>query len=69
MREYLEANGITIYVLTKWVQGISPQTLYAIANGTRRPSLEALEIILQALHAHSLHAELSDIVVSEMTGN
>lgn len=69
LREYLEANGITIYVLTKWVQGISPQTLYAIANGTRRPSLEALEIILQALHAHSLHAELSDIVVSEMTGN
>ena len=67
LRDYLEANGVTVYLLTKWVQGISPQTLYAIANGTRRPSLEALEIILQALHEHSLPAALSDIVVNETT--
>lgn len=69
LRDYLEANSVTVYLLTKWVQGVSPQTLYAIANGTRRPSLEALEIILQALHDHSLPAVLSDIVISEVIEN
>lgn len=69
LRDYLEAHGITVYLLTKWVEGVSPQTLYAIANGTRRPSLEALEIILQALHDHSLPAVLSDIITSETTEN
>ena len=67
LREYLDAKGITVYVLAKWVQGVSPQTLYAIANGTRRPSLQVLEVILQALHAHSLPAVLSDIVKTEVS--
>ncbi len=66
LKEYLDSIGITSYVLGKWVDGVSAQTIYAIANGTRRPSLEVLERILNGLHSHGYFATLDDIIRVEV---
>ena len=62
LRQYLEKIGVSAYTLGKWVQGISPQTIYAIANGSRKPSLEALEAILNALHEQGFMVSLEDLI-------
>ena len=62
LKEYLETKGISVYTLTKWVDGASPQTIYAVANGTRRPSLEVLEAILTSLHFQGYNVDLNDIL-------
>lgn len=62
LKDYLDSIGITSYTLGKWVDGVSSQTVYAIANGTRRPSLEVLERILNGLHSHGYPATLNDII-------
>ncbi|MEH2196039.1 MAG: helix-turn-helix transcriptional regulator [Nostoc sp.] len=69
LKQYLDSVGITSYVLGKWVNGVSPQTVYAIANGTRRPSLEVLEKILSSLHSHGYPASLEDIIQIEAKEN
>ena len=69
LKQYLDSIGITSYVLGKWVDGVSAQTIYAIANGTRRPSLEVLERILNGLHSHGYPATLNDIVQVEVRDN
>ncbi len=65
LKEYLQSVGVTAYTLGKWVNGVSPQTIYAVANATRRPSLEVLEAILGELRAHGCPAELSDLLQVE----
>lgn len=55
-------------MLGKWVDGVSSQTIYAIANGTRRPSLEVLEAILNGLHAQGHLTVLNDIIQIEEMG-
>lgn len=69
LKHYLDSIGITSYVLGKWVEGVSAQTIYAIANGTRRPSLEVLERILNGLHSHGYPATLNDIIQVEVRDN
>jgi len=66
LKQYLDSIGITSYVLSKWVDGVSAQTVYAIANGTRRPSLEVLEKILNSLHSHGYPATLNDVIRIEV---
>jgi hypothetical protein len=41
---------------------ISAQRVYAIANGTRKPSLEALEAIINAFRENGLETTLEDLV-------
>lgn len=65
LREYLASIGVTPYMLGKWVDDVSSQTIYAVANGTRRPSLEVLEAILNGLRLQGHATELSDIVQIE----
>jgi DNA-binding XRE family transcriptional regulator len=65
LKHYLERQHISAYTLGKWVVGVSPQTVYAIANGTRKPSLEALEAIIQAFHEHGLATQLDDLLTLE----
>ncbi len=67
LRDYLTSINVTPYVLGKWVDGVSSQTIYAIANGTRRPSLEVLEAILNGLRSQGYIASLSDIIQLEET--
>ncbi len=62
LKTYLEQIGVTAYTLGKWVVGVSPQTIYAVANGSRRPSLEVLEAILDAFHANGFETRLSDLL-------
>jgi DNA-binding XRE family transcriptional regulator len=62
LKAYLEQIGVTAYTLGKWVVGVSPQTIYAVANGSRRPSLEVLEAILNAFHANGFETTLSDLL-------
>ncbi len=38
------------------------QGVYAIANGTRKPSLEALEAIINAFRENGLETTLEDLV-------
>ena len=49
LHEYLKERGLSTYRLGKKVKGISPKTLYAITSGRCRPSLQALERIMEAL--------------------
>ncbi len=51
LKNYLASIGVTPYVLGKWTNEVSAQTIYAVAAGTRRPSLEVLEAILTELNA------------------
>lgn len=67
LKEYLEQQGISAYMLGKWVVGVSPQTIYAIANGSRKPSLEALEAIIGALHSNGYNTKLEDLIRLELT--
>lgn len=64
LKEYLQEIEVTPYVLAKWVDGVSPQTIYAVANGSRRPSLDVLESILTALHSNGFPVKISDILSS-----
>ena len=50
----------------KWVNGVSPQTVYAIANGTRKPSLDALEAIIQAFREQGFDTKLEDVLELEV---
>lgn len=65
LRSYLASINVTPYMLGKWVEEISPQTIYAVANGTRRPSLEVLEAILSSLHSNGYETTLNDIIQVE----
>lgn len=65
LTEYLDSIGVTKYTLSQWVEGVSQQTVYAVADGSRRPSLETLEALLQALHSHGFMAQLSDLLTVE----
>lgn len=49
LREYLDTKGLTAYRLAQRVDGMKPASVYAIAAGKKRPSLESLEKILGAL--------------------
>ena len=62
LKDYLEQVGISAYMLGKWTHGISAQSVYAIANGTRKPSLEALEAIINAFRENGLETILEDLV-------
>ena len=62
LKDYLEQVGISAYTLGKWTHGISAQSVYAIANGTRKPSLEALEAIINAFRENGLETTLEDLV-------
>ena len=62
LKAYLDQIGVTAYTLGKWVIGVSPQTIYAVANGSRRPSLEVLEAILDAFHRNGFATTLSDLL-------
>ena len=61
LKDYLEQVGISAYTLGKWTH-ISAQSVYAIANGTRKPSLEALEAIINAFRENGLETTLEDLV-------
>jgi DNA-binding XRE family transcriptional regulator len=65
LKEYLEQQAISAYTLGKWVTGVSPQTIYAIANGTRKPSLETLEAIICGLHQNGFATKLEDLIQLE----
>jgi transcriptional regulator with XRE-family HTH domain len=66
LKDYLEQVGISAYTLGKWTHGISAQSVYAIANGTRKPSLEALEAIINAFRENGLETTLEDLVKVKM---
>lgn len=51
LREYLDANNTSAYALAKKVEGMSPETVYAVAAGKRRPSLEGLERLIAGLRS------------------
>lgn len=65
LRDYLASINITPYMLGKWVVGVSPQTIFAVANESRRPSLEVLESILTGLHSNGHLTSLEDIIQIE----
>jgi DNA-binding XRE family transcriptional regulator len=65
LKNYLEQVEVSAYTLGKWVNGVSPQTVYAIANGTRKPSLEALEAIIQAFQDQGFDTKLNDVLELE----
>jgi DNA-binding XRE family transcriptional regulator len=66
LKIYLERQRISAYTLGKWVVGVSPQTVYAVANGSRKPSLEALEAIIQAFQEHGFDTQLEDLLTLEL---
>ena len=65
LADYLQSIGVTKYTLGKWVDGVSPQTVYAVASHQRRPSLDVLAAIISALHAHGFDATLDDLLCIE----
>lgn len=69
LKGYLEQIGVSAYTLGKWVVGVSPQMIYAIANGSRKPSLEALEAILHAFHENGFYTQLEDLLTLEASAN
>jgi DNA-binding XRE family transcriptional regulator len=66
LKTYLEQLEVSAYTLGKWVDGVSPQMVYAIANGTRKPSIEALELIIQAFREKGFDTTLEDILELEI---
>ena len=62
LKEYLASIEVTPYSLGKWVEGVSPQTIYAVCGETRRPSLEVLEAILSGLRSQGYETSLADII-------
>ncbi len=67
LKTYLDDVGVTAYTLGKWVEGVSPQTIYAVANGTRKPSLDVLEAIITAFRSNGFSTQLNDLVRLENT--
>ena len=67
LKRYLNSININASTLSKWIEGVSSQTIYAVAGETRRPSLEVLEAILSALRANGFDTALSDIIEVEET--
>lgn len=65
LRSYLDSVGVSAYLLAQWMPSVSPKTIYAVANGTRRPSLELIESILLALNEHGYKATIDDILKFE----
>ncbi len=65
LKEYLDSINVTPYTLGKWVVGVSPQTIFAVANGSRRPSLEVLEAIINGLRTNGHLTSISDIIQLE----
>ncbi len=65
LKTYLQSIQVTPYQLAKWTPDVSGPTIYAICAGTRRPSFEVLEAILNALRAQNFDAHLLDIVKEE----
>ena len=65
LSDYLQTIGVTKYTLGQWVDGVSPQTVYAVAARQRQPSLETLAAILTALNAHGFPTTLADLVKTE----
>jgi DNA-binding XRE family transcriptional regulator len=65
LKDYLASMNVTPYMLGKWVEGVSSQTIFAVANESRRPSLEVLESILNGLRSNGYLTSLSDIVQVE----
>lgn len=49
LREFLDEHDLSAYRLTKQARGMSSKTVYAIASGRHRPSMGALEKLLDAL--------------------
>ena len=39
-KDYLEDHGLSAYRVSKYARGMSPKTVYAIASGRHRPSME-----------------------------
>ncbi len=62
LKSYLNFLEVTPYQLAKWTPEVSAPMVYAICAGTRRPSFDVLEAILNALRAQGFNAHLSDIV-------
>lgn len=48
-KDYLEEHNLSAYRVSQHTRGMSPKTVYAIASGRNRPSMEALEKLLDAL--------------------
>ena len=65
LKSYLQSIGVNASTLGKWAEGVSSQTIYAVAGETRRPSLEVLEAILSALRANGYDTKLGDILEVE----
>ena len=65
LKEYLASLNVTPYMLGKWVTGVSPQTIFAVTNGTRKPSLDVLEAIINALRTKGHPATPADIIKYE----
>ncbi|MGQ0540528.1 MAG: helix-turn-helix domain-containing protein [Blastocatellia bacterium] len=68
LKAYLASIDVTPYMLGKWVIGVSPQTIFAIANGTRKPSLEVLQAIINGLRVKGYPTVLGDIVQIDEAG-
>jgi hypothetical protein len=66
LKRHLEKIGITPYMLGKWMDNVSSQTIYAVATETRRPSFEVLELILTELNHHGYPTTLDDLVQVEI---
>lgn len=65
LKTYLASINVTPYMLGKWVDGVSSQTIFAVANESRRPSLEVLESILNGLRSNGHLTSLGDIIQVE----
>jgi len=62
LKTHLDAIGVTPYQLGKWMSGVSTPMIYAVCNGTRRPSLDVIEAILNTLRRQGYATSLTDIV-------
>lgn len=65
LKNYLSSIGVTPYQLGKWAPDVSAPMVYAICAGTRRPSFDVLEALLNALRAQGFDAQLSDILKTD----
>jgi hypothetical protein len=69
LKDHLETIGVTPYMLGKWMDNVSSQTIYAVASETRRPSFEVLEHILNALNQHGHPTTLEDIIQVDLVAD
>lgn len=49
LKEFLDANGLSVYKLAKEVNGVGEQAVYGIVRGDKKPSWESLDYITSAL--------------------